>query len=242
MTVKERTTLNILKKEVLYSLELEKVSDIELYKFLNDYNYYLDDLDISTMSQSDKEILFDEVDEYLYEKENSNKLDRLLEYIQEKDYELDHLLYFTNYTEDDLDTSMLSANEITYIADELETSISEYEYQIELKNLEEQVSAIDEQQKELKDLAHEFNIDTDDVSTQNNQLNQLLEDKEKLLQEIKALKENHKQVNKEALIKELQVSSAIQKCTRTQYKYVPLRNTYLTEISNNPASLFCFNL
>ena len=38
------------------------------------------------------------------------------------------------------------------------------------------------------------------------------------------------------------VSSAIQKCTKTQSKYVPLRNTYLAEISNNPASRFCFNL
>ncbi|WP_425425645.1 DUF6868 family protein [Sulfurimonas hongkongensis] len=39
------------------------------------------------------------------------------------------------------------------------------------------------------------------------------------------------------------LSSAIQKCTKTQCKNAPLRNTYyLTEISNNPASLFCFNL
>jgi len=38
------------------------------------------------------------------------------------------------------------------------------------------------------------------------------------------------------------LSSAIQKCTNTQSKYAPLRNTYLTEISNSPASRFCFNL
>ena len=38
------------------------------------------------------------------------------------------------------------------------------------------------------------------------------------------------------------LSSAIQKCTKVQSKNVPLCNTYLLEISNNPASLFCFNL
>jgi len=38
------------------------------------------------------------------------------------------------------------------------------------------------------------------------------------------------------------LSSAIQKCTKVQSKNVPLCNTYLLEISNKPASLFCFNL
>jgi drug/metabolite transporter (DMT)-like permease len=38
------------------------------------------------------------------------------------------------------------------------------------------------------------------------------------------------------------VSSANQKCTNMQCKSAPLSNTYLLEISNNPASLFCFNL
>ncbi|APW65285.1 hypothetical protein LPB137_05195 [Poseidonibacter parvus] len=38
------------------------------------------------------------------------------------------------------------------------------------------------------------------------------------------------------------VSSAIQKCTNMQCKSAPLCNTYLLEIFNNPASLFCFNL
>lgn len=38
------------------------------------------------------------------------------------------------------------------------------------------------------------------------------------------------------------LSSAIQKCTTTQCKNAPPYNAYLTEISNNPASLFCFNL
>ena len=38
------------------------------------------------------------------------------------------------------------------------------------------------------------------------------------------------------------VSSAIQKCTTMQCKSAPLCNTYLAEISNNPASRFCFNL
>lgn len=38
------------------------------------------------------------------------------------------------------------------------------------------------------------------------------------------------------------VSSVIQKCTNMQCKSAPLCNTYLLEISNNPASLFCFNL
>ncbi len=38
------------------------------------------------------------------------------------------------------------------------------------------------------------------------------------------------------------LSSAIQKCTNMQCKSAPLSNTYLLEISNNPASLFCFNL
>jgi hypothetical protein len=38
------------------------------------------------------------------------------------------------------------------------------------------------------------------------------------------------------------VSSAIQIYTTMQCKSAPLRNTYLAEISNKPASLFCFNL
>mgnify|MGYP000070693252 CR=1 FL=1 len=38
------------------------------------------------------------------------------------------------------------------------------------------------------------------------------------------------------------LSSANQKCTNMQCKSAPLRNTYLAEISNSPASLFCFNL
>jgi hypothetical protein len=37
------------------------------------------------------------------------------------------------------------------------------------------------------------------------------------------------------------MSSAIQKCTNTQSKYVPLYNTYLTEISNNHCYLFAFS-
>jgi hypothetical protein len=38
------------------------------------------------------------------------------------------------------------------------------------------------------------------------------------------------------------LSSAIQIYTTMQCKSAPLRNTYLAEISNKPASLFCFNL
>ncbi|WP_297441164.1 hypothetical protein [Sulfurimonas sp.] len=38
------------------------------------------------------------------------------------------------------------------------------------------------------------------------------------------------------------LSSAIQKYTTTQCKSAPLCNTYLAEISNKPASRFCFNL
>jgi len=44
------------------------------------------------------------------------------------------------------------------------------------------------------------------------------------------------------ILNQHKLSSAIQKCTKTQWKYVPLRNTHLAEISNNPASRFCFNL
>lgn len=38
------------------------------------------------------------------------------------------------------------------------------------------------------------------------------------------------------------MSSATQKCTNVQCKNAPLSNTYLLEIFNNPASLFCFSL
>ena len=43
-------------------------------------------------------------------------------------------------------------------------------------------------------------------------------------------------------VKRYILSSANQICTNTQCKSAPLCNTYLAEISNNPASRFCFNL
>lgn len=205
MTSKERTTLNTLKKEVLYTLDLDNVSNIELYQFLNKYHYYLDDLDIPTMSNLDKKYILEDVEEFLYETASSNKLEKLLEYIQDKDYDLDHLLYFMNLTENEIDTDKLSSVAISQIADELEISIAEYEYQLELHNLEEQLSSIDKKQNEFEDLAHEYNLDTNYENIENNQLNQLLEDKKQLLKEIQTLKDNHKQVSKEAQIKEIQV-------------------------------------
>lgn len=204
MTVKERNTLNTLKKEILYTLDLDGVSNIELFNFLNEYNYYLEDLDISTMSDLDKKYILDDVAGYLDEKVSSNKLEKLLEYIHEKDYDLNQLLYFTNYTENDIDTTALSSKEISHIADELEVSISEYEYQLELHDFEEQISSIENQQNELQDLAYEFNIETENNNVEDNQLRQLEEEKNRLQKELQALKENHEQINREALIKEIQ--------------------------------------
>lgn len=202
MTTKDLYKLNIIKNEILYPLEIGNLSNIELFKILEN-TIDLEEFNLSTISDFDKKFMFEEIEGYLDSKTNMNSLESLLEYIHNKDYDLDTLLYHTRYTEKDIDTTALSSKEISHIADELEASISEYEYQLELHDLEEKVSAIDKQQQELKDLAHEFNIDTDDVSGQNSQFNQLLEDKEKLLKEIQALKENHEQVNREALIKEI---------------------------------------
>ena len=207
MTIKEIDTLNTIKNEILYSLTLDKLSNVELLKIIEE-TIDIEEFDLSTISDFDKKFLIDEVEGYINTHTDFSRLENIIEYIQKKDYPLDAFLGAIDYIENDLNLISLTQQEVIYIADELELSISEYEYQLELHNLEEELSSIDNKYNELEALAYESNIDTVDIYG-HNEIKSLIEDKNRLLEEIQTLKDNHSKIDREALIKEIQAKKYI---------------------------------
>ena len=202
MTIKELNILSLIKNEILYTLDLENLSNIELFNIING-TIDLEEFDLSTISDLNKEFVLNEVEGYIHNKSDLTQLENILEYIQQKDYDLEGFLEPIGYNEKNLNITTLSSKEVSHIANELQLHIPEFEYEMELFHLEENLSSIEQKHNELIALAYESNMGTSSSSI-NNEINSLIEETNKLNKEIQALKDNHSKINMEEEIKKIQ--------------------------------------
>lgn len=207
MTIQETKKLNIIKNEILYNLDLSMLTNSKLLEIVEEI-MDIDDFDINTISKFYKDFIYDEVDGYIDTNKDLITLEKLLAYIDEKDYDLDNLLFFTQFNSDNLDISLLSQNQIAHINDELKLSISELEYEIKLIAIDKELTEKEYTSNKLAQLANEYNKEQDYIYV-NQEIEHLRAEKNKIIEELKNLQENHQKIDKEARIKEIQAKEYI---------------------------------
>ncbi|WP_457744851.1 hypothetical protein [Sulfurimonas sp.] len=168
----------------------------------------INDFDIETIPKFNKDFIYDEVYGYIYTNIDSLTLEKLLGYIDEKDYDLDNLLFYTQFNSDNLDINLLSQNQIAQINDELKLSISELEYEIKLITIEEELATKESHSNQLTLLENEYNKEQEYIYV-NQEIAHLRAEKNKIIEELKSLQVNHQEIDKEARIKEIQAKNYV---------------------------------
>ena len=217
MTLKETKILHIIKNEILYDLDLSILSNSKLLEILID----IDDFDIDTISDTEKDFIYEDVEAYIDREKGLLGLEKLLAYVDKKDYDLDNLLLFTPYDANNLDFNTLSNDNINYIKDELELSIDLLEHEVELERITDELKEKELYEEELQKLYNEECFNTQypeticDYTEQENynivhrEIEQLRDEKDSILEELQYMKENHKKIDTEARIKMIQAKKYI---------------------------------
>jgi len=216
MTLKETKILHTIKTEILSDLDLSLLSNSKLLEILVD----VDDFDIHSMSEMEKDFIYEDVEAYINREKTLIELGKLLQYIEEKDYDLDNLLYTTPYEANTLNFNTLSNDALTYIKDELELNMNYLEQELKLEHIEAELQEKELYEQKLQNSYEEF-FDTqypeticdftDHEPNQNiySEIEQLRDERDSILEELQYMKENHKKIDIEARIKMIQAKKYI---------------------------------
>jgi len=197
MTIKEKNNLLIIKQKISDDCDCSNITDTELYEMV-DNKCLIDLVDFDLVDFEEKrDELLDWVEEFQDKKQTIQRLETLFLYIEKSGYELESFLNYVDYSEDNLDFTTLSLEELTYIEEQIEASIAEVEYNSKLESLEQMAYQIEEAKKS--------NTYVDSITFFDTFLNDKDNELEALKKEIEALKSANKLKSLQHNIEQFQI-------------------------------------
>jgi len=188
-----------LKNEVFDYLNTRTLTNRELYSIFEEWIDF-EDFDIPLTDEDIKTYLENDIESFIRNKENTRRLEILLEYIYTQDYNLESFFSSIHYDIKRHNIFNLDEDTSSYLADELEICIYEVEYKLETSSLEKTLV-------KWKKIS-ERNSKSDD-SIPNIELEKALQEIKKLEKELSDLKIAHDKMSKQDKISSIQAKKNI---------------------------------